>query len=294
MPYPFEPTYRRMTSYYTGTLGVWVFILLGPLLGCRDSVDDANPLSPVNAVDAPSHEILHPTDQSVMVFIPAGEFIMGRDDMPPELGESPAHRVHLDAFYIDKYEVTNARYQRFMEATGTPPPDFWTDAMLNEPVQPVVAVTWYEAEAYAEWVGKRLPTEAEWEKAARGVDGRTYPWGNDFDWAFGNFSDNHLEDGHLDGFAGSSPPGRFLTDVSPYGVFDMGGNVLEWVSDWQDENYYAVSPALNPTGPATGTHKILRGGAMDIGPEFSRTTYRNRLMPHGTNMSFGFRCAKDP
>ncbi len=275
-----------------------ILVLFGAFWGCSETdepdMDTSIILTPANNAEIPTREIVHAADQSTMVLIPAGEFVMGRNDMPPELGESPAHRVYLDAFYIDKYEVTNAQYQRFMEETGTPPPDFWTDAMLNQPDQPVVGVTWYQAKAYAEWAGKRLPSEAEWEKAARGTDERAYPWGNHFDWKYGNFSDDALEDGHLDGFMGSSPVGHFSTDVSPYGVCDMGGNALEWVADWQDENYYAISPKVNPKGPATGTYKVLRGGAMDIGPEYSRTTYRNRLMPHLTNMSFGFRCAKTP
>ncbi len=234
-----------------------------------------------------THEIIHLADQSVMVFIPASEFIMGRDGMPAELGESPAHSLHLDGFYIDKFEVTNARYQHFMNKTGASPPDFW--GTMNSPDLPVSWVTWFQSQAYCQWVGKRLPTEAEWEKSARGTDERLYPWGDEFNWNYGNFSDNYLEDGHIDGFSSSSPVGSFLTDISPYGVFDMGGNVLEWVADWQDENYYSISPKENPKGPATGTHKVVRGGAMDIGPEYSHAAYRNRLLPHLTNMTFGFR-----
>ena len=234
-----------------------------------------------------THEIIHLADQSVMVFIPASEFVMGRDGMPAELGESPAHSLHLDGFYIDKFEVTNARYQHFMNKTGASPPDFW--GTMNSPDLPVSWVTWFQAQAYCQWVSKRLPTEAEWEKAARGTDERLYPWGDKFNWDYGNFSDNYLEDGHIDGFSSSSPVGSFLTDISPYGVFDMGGNVLEWVADWQDENYYSISPKENPKGPATGTHKVVRGGAMDIGPEYSHAAYRNRLLPHLTNMTFGFR-----
>ena len=237
-----------------------------------------------------THEIIHLADQSVMVFIPASEFVMGRNGMPVELGESPAHSLHLDGFYIDKFEVTNARYQHFMNKTGVPPPDFWgAMGTMNGPDLPVSWVTWFQAEAYCQWVSKRLPTEAEWEKAARGTDERLYPWGNKFHWNYGNFSDNHLEDGHIDGFSSSSPVGSFLTDISPYGVFDMGGNVLEWVADWEDENYYSISPKENPKGPVTGTHKVVRGGAMDIGPEYSHAAYRNRLLPHLTNMTFGFR-----
>ena len=288
------------TNYTLAFYGPFIcFVFISLLLGCgSDSTDSPSkeadvPLTLESDADIPTREIAHAADGSVMVLIPAGEFVMGKDGAPPELGESPAHRVYLDAFYIDKYEVTNAQYQRFMEATGTPAPDFWTDPMMNEPDQPVVGVTWHQAKAYCEWVGKRLPTEAEWEKAARGTDERIYPWGNHFDWEYGNFSDDHLEDGHLDGFMGSAPVGHFPTDVSPYGVYDMGGNALEWVADWEDVGYYLISPKVNPKGPATGTHKILRGGAMDIGPEYSRTVYRNRLMPHLTNMAFGFRCAKN-
>ena len=288
------------TNYISAFYRLFIcFAFISLLLGCgSDSTDSPSkeadvPLTSESDADIPTREIAHAADGSVMVLIPAGEFVMGKDGAPPELGESPAHRVYLDAFYIDKYEVTNAQYQRFMEATGTPAPDFWTDPMMNEPEQPVVGVTWHQAKAYCEWVGKRLPTEAEWEKAARGTDERIYPWGNHFDWEYGNFSDDYLEDGHLDGFMGSAPVGHFPTDVSPYGVYDMGGNALEWVADWEDVGYYLISPKVNPKGPATGTHKILRGGAMDIGPEYSRTVYRNRLMPNLTNMAFGFRCAKN-
>jgi formylglycine-generating enzyme required for sulfatase activity len=276
---------------------LWIVACFGTTLGCSDvdgtfRTETFTLLTLANNAEIPTHEIRHDADASVMVFIPAGEFVMGIDGAPSESGESPTHQVYLDGFYIDKYEVTNAQYQRFMEATGTPAPDFWDDPMLNEPNQPVVAVTWHQAKAYCEWVGKRLPTEAEWEKAARGMDGRIYPWGNHFDWTYGNFSDGYLEDGHLDGFMGSSPVGHFPTDISPYGVYDLGGNALEWVADWHDPNYYAVSPHANPTGATTGIHKVLRGGAMDIGPKYSRSVYRNRLVPYLTNMAFGFRCAK--
>ncbi|MAE20301.1 hypothetical protein CMK12_15455 [Candidatus Poribacteria bacterium] len=287
-------SWKRL-SQSVSTCALIACILIGCVViifGCQETTNSTADRKSIlltyqSEAEIPTQEIVHLADQSIMILIPEGKFVMGRDGDSSEHGESPAHVVYLNSFYIDKFEVTNARYQHFIDQTGAVAPDFWGD--MNGPDLPVSWLTWYQAETYCQWVSKRLPTEAEWEKAARGDDQRLYPWGDWFDWRYGNFSDDYLEDGHLDGFAGAAPIGSFPQDVSPYGVHDMGGNVLEWVADWQDLNYYSVSPERNPTGPPTGMYKIVRGGAMDIGPQYSRTVFRNRLVPHLTNMTFGFR-----
>lgn len=275
-------------------------IFMVVIIGCGDEQPitiiqpDTEALNPI--VEARHVVPLHsdnnpPQDGSIMILISAGEFIMGSDEGEPE--ERPAHKVYLDAFYIDLLEVTNAQYKRFMDETGHPKPGFWDFPEINKPQDPVIGVTWFEAQAYAKWAGKRLPTEAEWEKAARGTDSRIYPWGNTFDWAKGNFSDMGKEDGHIDGFADCmSPVGFFLEGQSPYGLLDMAGNALEWVADWHDENYYKTSEYRNPKGPVSGTHKVMRGGAMDMVEYYERTYARTRSAPEAWNMTFGFRCAK--
>jgi len=155
-----------------------------------------------------------------MVLVPAGEFVMGSEAGP---SERPVRRVFLDAYYIDTYEVTNGLYGKFLQATRRHEPRYWKDARVNDPNQPVVGVTWYDAEAYCHWSGKRLPTEAEWEKAARGTDGRISPWGNQWDSARASTSDG--------GSGKLSPVGSYEAGKSPYGAYDMAGNVWEWVAD---------------------------------------------------------------
>lgn len=224
-----------------------------------------------------------------MVLVPAGEFTMG--DNQGEFSEKPAHRVYLDAYYMDKYEVTVGMYAVFLRATGSAPPLLWV--FMNQAQhekRPVVNVDWADAATYCKWAGKRLPTEAEWEKAARGTDGRTYPWGNDpptrLHVNFGKSAwDNH---GAL------VPVGTLDDGKSPYGIYDMAGNVWEWVSDWSDANYYKNSPAQNPKGPTGGEYKVLRGGAWDDDPQHLRSAYRNLSRPTHRMDDRGFRCAKSP
>ena len=197
------------------------------------------------------------------------------DPMTDELDELPQHKVFLDAYFIDKHEVSNADYTKFVEATGHRNSIFWDNPKFNHPDQPVVGVTWGDVSAYAEWIGKRLLTEAEWEKAARGTDGRIWPWGNEFDPTKCNFDDEGKFDGHLDGFATAAPVKSFEQGASPYGVLNMAGNVAEWVADWFDMEYYAVSPAENPKGPPTSGmgKKSWRGASWFAGSEQMRCAF---------------------
>jgi formylglycine-generating enzyme required for sulfatase activity len=221
-------------------------------------------------------------DGAEMVLVPAGEFTMGSNEYDDE---KPPHRVHLDGFYIDKYEVTNALYRRFMDATNRGAPAYWNDANWNGASQPVVAVSWLDAEAYCRWAGKRLPTEAEWEKAARGTDGRRYPWGNDWDSSRANSGESKL--------GKTAPVGSYASGVSPYGAHDMAGNAWEWVADWYGKDYYKQSPDRNPQGPRPGRTRVLRGGSWGGSPIHLRASFRNYyLAPDFRYTNVGFRCAR--
>ena len=234
-----------------------------------------------------------------MVFVPAGDFLMGsdpdKDPMADPLDELPQHKVYLDAFFIDKFEVSNADYSKFVAATGHRNSIFWDNPKFNHPDQPVVGVTWGDAAAYAEWVGKRLPTEAEWEKAARGTDGRIWPWGNEFDPTKCNFDDEGKFDGHLDGFAMAAPVDSFHQGASRYGAVNMVGNVAEWVSDWFDTDYYSVSPKENPKGPKTSGmgKKSWRGASWFAGLDHMRCAFREYDDIVASGQIIGFRCAMD-
>ena len=178
------------------------------------------------------------TDVGEMVLIPAGEVTLGTN-LKTDLTfgtEADSRLVFVEAFYIDRYEVTNKQYAKFLSETGHRKPKFWGDPRLNAPEQPVVGVNWEDAESYTAWAGKRLPTASEWEKAARGTDSRLYPWGNDYDTARGNFNDGGAMDGSTDGYAMTAAPvGSFIDGISPYGLHDMAGNVWEWVVQQERE-----------------------------------------------------------
>ena len=212
-----------------------------------------------------------PTDGMVMVYVPAGEFLMGSGDADglAEDNEKPQHTVYLGAYWIDRTEVTNAQYRKCVEAGACREPEcpysWGHESAYNAPDHPVVCVSWYDARAYAAWVGGWLPTEAEWEKAARGTDGRIYPWGDEFDGNRLNYCDRNCTKGDIDtsvddGYVVTAPVGSYLSGTSPYGALDMAGNVWEWVADWYDAEYYGRSPARNPQGPASGDYRVLRGG----------------------------------
>lgn len=226
--------------------------------------------------------------ETPMVLVPAGEFTMGStmaDD------EKPVHRVDLDAFYMDKYHVTVGQYAKYLEATDKEAPPEWE--IMNQPrhqKRPVVNVNWFDAATYCKWAGKRLPTEAEWEKAARGTDGRLYPWGNEAPTRLhANFGKkqwaNHMA---------LVPVGMFEMGKSPYGIYDMAGNAWEWVNDWYDHDYYKKSPTKNPQGPKMGKSKVVRGGNWLYVQEFLRSSFRFNAEPSGRQFGYGFRCAKTP
>jgi formylglycine-generating enzyme required for sulfatase activity len=236
--------------------------------------------------EEPVYQISNPTneDGAPMVLIPAGEFQMGSND--GEGNQKPIHTVYLDAFYIDKYEVTNAQYKKFMDATGYKAPESWNDSNYNAPNQPVIGVSWDDAKAYADWAGERLPTEAEWEKAARGgLVGKRYPWGDNITHDNANYDGT----GGKDIWEFTSPVGSFAPNG--YGLYDMAGNVWEWCADWYDSNYYASSPKSNPTGPNSGLSRVLRGGSWYDGNGLTlRTAYRDYNDPTTTDYGLGFRC----
>lgn len=216
--------------------------------------------------------------------------------------EGPAHMVMLDAYMIDKYEVSNRQYGEFMKAMQHQAPAYWDDPRLNKPEQPVVGVNWHDAKAFCEWKGKRLPTEAEWEKAARGPAGSLYPWGNDFDPSKANFGKQH---------EATMPVDAYPQGASYYGVYNMAGNVFEWVADWYDPHYYGrLETSVNPIGPShpiwlggTGTYvdrltvgekRVIRGGSW-IAPEGTlRATHRfwNHPLNNSYGVGLGFRCAQ--
>jgi iron(II)-dependent oxidoreductase len=226
-----------------------------------------------------------PVEIPGMVYVPAGEFVMGSDWGEPD--ELPRHVVYLDAFYIDTYEVTNEEYARCHELADCTRQCTWRDASLMGPRQPVVGVRWDDAVAYCRFVGKRLPTEAEWEKAARGTDERRYPWGDAWRPELVNM---HSAD---DGFAGTAPVGSFPGNASPYGAYDMAGNAWEWTQDLHDPGFYARSPRENPVNEAAGWRRVMRGGSWMYDVPYFVTTYnRSPGRSYFRKEYVGFRCAK--
>ncbi len=222
-------------------------------------------------------------DNSELILIPSGEFLMGSPQDEGRDDEHPQHRVYLDAYYIGKYEVTNKQFAKFVNETGYNAGGDWKK-YYNSGTEdhPVVCVRWYDAKAYCNWAKLRLPTEAEWEKAARSTDGREYPWGNEWDSSRCNFNSS-----------GTNPVGSYSSGASPYGCLDMVGNVCEWCSDWYDRLYYSSSPQSNPQGTEIGNLRVLRGGSWGINNEDAlRAAARLRDYPGLRSSNDGFRVAR--
>ena len=290
----------------------------------------------------PNEEVKKPSLEN-MVLIPAGEFLMGVPEGEGSFDESPQYKVYLDSYYIDQYEVTNAQFKEFVEATGyvtyaerkgsgevwnpmewgplslltlpgvnwrypntwigkdepnpnegwkknRPHPEAWENYNFDDRMNyPVVQVSWNDAQAYTAWTGKRLPTEAEWEKAARGTDGRKWPWGNEFD------RDNEDVTVHTNiGSEGPLPVGCFPAGISPYGVYNLAGNVQEWVADWYAPDYYANSLLNNPKGPNIGEFRVRRGGSWKQFKSYQvLSANRAYQLPDYSSNFVGFRCVWD-
>jgi len=259
-------------------------------------------------------------DSMEMVYVQAGNFSMGSEDGDDD--EQPVHEVYLDAYWIDKYEVTNHQFAQFVDAMDYETDAekwgssyVWTGSSWEEvngadwshpqgpssdsiADHPVVHVSWNDAVAYCEWAGGGLSTEAEWEKAARGTDERVYPWGNhSITGNLANYADANLDvdwadEGENDGYEFTAPMGSYPSGASPYGVMDMAGNVYEWVADWYDGNYYSNSPAENPRGPDDGNMRILRGGSWSSVENLVRSAIRGWSGPDGSWINLGFRCVR--
>lgn len=259
------------------------------------------------------------------LFVSAGDFRMGDNFDEGASHEKPVHTVFLKAYYIGKYEISNGDYAKFIDDGGYSQENYWSNGGYgicgNQPLYwdsltykgggiagnekfPVIGVSWYEANAYCMWLSEktggnyRLPTEAEWEKAARGTDQRRYPWGNSIDGSYANYDnsgdpfDNLTPVDYYDG----SIHGSFSTssNVSPYGAYNMGGNVWEWCNDWYSSDYYLKSPADNPKGPVSGSNKVIRGGSWKSVTSSLRSSFRGGNDPPELKYyTLGFRCVRD-
>ena len=266
-------------------------VLLSLAVACSSPALTATPDAGPPAAGRPGDTWTRPVDGKAMVYVPAGTFIMGNAEGEPD--ERPPHTVVLDGFWIDQTEVSNAQYLRCVEAGDcSPPPE--SGSYTRDPYYgnstyddyPVIFVSWYQAADYCAWAGGRLPTEAQWEYAARGSDGRTYPWGDSApDCSKANYRG-------ADGLcvADTSGVGAYPAGASWCGALDMAGNVWEWVADWY--GHYPSEHQVNPTGPSSGEKRVLRGGSWRYGRISARCAYRGGRRPAGRGGLIGFRCAR--
>jgi formylglycine-generating enzyme required for sulfatase activity len=223
-----------------------------------------------------------------MTLVPAGEFLMGAEDGLPDA--RPVRSLYVSSYWIDTFEVTNAQYRRCVHSgvcTRPKDPRLFEDAQRAE--HPVTNLTWLQARTYCQWNDRRLPTEAEWEKAARGIDGRQYPWGNSSEVIKARLKDKDLRNGSH----GTEPVGSQPWNRSPYGVYDLVGSVWEWVKDWYAEDFYATAPSLDPQGPLRGSFRVMRGGDWSQGLSELRVSYRGWDEMTYWGPALGFRCATD-
>jgi formylglycine-generating enzyme required for sulfatase activity len=256
-----------------------------------------------------------PADDAVMVYVPSGTFQMGSNDEDVDYAlqlcneyrdgcerawfedEQPVHDVTLNGFWIDQTEVTNAQYVLCVADGDCEESQSADDADLNGDNHPVVGISWHDAAAYCEWAGARLPTEAEWEYAARGEKGSIFPWGDTFDGTRLNFCDENCQldwadETVDDGYGQTAPVGNYPSGASWCGALDMAGNVWEWVADWPESDYYELSFSENPVSPEEGDSKVMRGGSWFIYPVNVRSASRNWGIPDLTAYDGGFRCAR--
>jgi len=278
-----------------------IFILVWlPILACSQIANGFIPKNSSEEIIEPEvtliiHDFrISPVDSMPLVLVPAGDFIMGSYEDPSNFGFPNV--IFLDEFWIDQTEVTNSQYQKCVSAGVCDPPrensnykrdHYYTDHQYQN--FPVTQVTWFQADDYCRWAGRRLPTETEWEKAARGLDGQRYPWGNEPpEYDLLNFK----------GKAGKKNPnegpvavGSYLKGASPYGALDMAGNVAEWVADWYGQFYFKTPQAANPAGPLMGDERVYRGGDWDTYDVVIQSSYRLGLNPTSFNAHIGFRCA---
>ena len=289
------------------------FLMIAFLIGCITvlfgyDVSAGSSLTTVASESSPTPQpiMLGGSDLRPMVYVPGGVFKMGAsdDDTNADRDEKPQHEVTLDAFWIDQYEVTHTEYAACVQASVCDAPgeedyngfSYAYAAEIDN--APVVNVNWDDANAYCEWVGKRLPTEAEWEHAARGEDDRIYPWGNDTDasgkaWYCANCIYDYANPDVLDDFSRPMSVTQFEDGASPYGVHGMAGNVWEWVWDWYADDTYSQLDRVNPVGPEDGTYRVVRGGSWTSPIEDLRSTYRAARGPLTAWIDVGFRCAMD-
>jgi formylglycine-generating enzyme len=268
-----------------------------PVLGILRGTDSPPDLQDQEAPSLSSPALKTPTDTAVhdseigkeMVEIPAGEFILGSNE--GGFNEKPAHVASLGRYWIDRHEVIYQQYMEFVEATGHrqpgPPSRYATKlGLLRGPHQPITYVSWTDANDYCQWKGKRLPTEQEWEKAMRGTDGRTWPWGEGLTGHPANFA------GEADGFVVSAPVGSFPLDKSVFGVFDGAGNVMEWTDNWYVEDLYLQRKTESEGGLPPSTYKTMRGSGYTSQGVDLRITNRSFMVPDFRDETIGFRCAR--
>lgn len=266
---------------------ITLVVVINGLAGCKMAPPEITLTPPVTHT-VEGNTWIRPADGMVMVYIPAGEFLMGSTDEGYDAGgdEKPQHAVHLDGFWIDRTEVTNSMFLKFLQNTS-----YEYDRSLPDGIDeyPVVNVSWNDAIAYCEWAGGSLPTEAQWEKAARGTDGRIYPWGDQkasCEYAVMDEGRNGC------GITGAWPVGSKPAGGSPYGLLDMAGNVSEWVLDWYQYTYYQNTSGNNPNGPVSGDERVLRGGSWRNISDLIRSANRTKADPTVRVDFFGFRCAR--